>query len=128
MLDTNAVSHLIRGNRKLTARVARTSLTQLAISTVTEGELRFGLALRPESTRLHAVVGEFLRAVQSLPWDSAVALTYGALRAQLQKSGRMLAPLDLLITAHAMTLEATLITNDGAIRQVQGLKSEDWST
>ena len=61
-----------------------------------------------------------------MPWDDAVAQTYGTLRAELQKNGRPLAALDLQIAAHALHLKATLVSNDSAFAQVGGLAVEDW--
>lgn len=73
------------------------------------------------------VVGEFLRRVEVLAWDSAVASTYGPLRAEAQRSGKVLAPLDLLIAAHARSIGAVLVTNDRAFGQLPELVIEDWT-
>jgi tRNA(fMet)-specific endonuclease VapC len=57
--------------------------------------LAFGLAKRPQAMTLREAVNEFLRRVEVMPWDGAVAQTYGTLLAELQKNGRSLAALDL---------------------------------
>ena len=64
MLDTNMVSHLIREKPPVVLRVVGLPMTSLCISTITEGELVFGLAKRPHATRLHRGVLEFLRRVE----------------------------------------------------------------
>ncbi len=61
MLDTNSVSHLIKRQPNLVERVVGAPMTALCISAVTEGEMRFGLARRPEAKALHAAVVELLR-------------------------------------------------------------------
>ncbi len=127
MLDTNMVSHLVKGHSSVTRRVVATPMALLCLSAITQGELLFGLAKRPEARRLHLAVRELLRRVDVLPWDSAAAGRYGTVRAAMARQGKVLAPLDMLIAAHALTAGAVLVTNDGAFGQVKGLPVEDWS-
>jgi tRNA(fMet)-specific endonuclease VapC len=127
MLDTNTISHLVREHRTVAKRVTAVPMASLSISAITEGELLFGLARRPEAKRLHLAVRELLRRVDVLPWDGAIAERYGAVRADLERAGKTLAPLDLLIAAHALGADATLVTNDRAFGQVAGLDVEDWT-
>jgi len=126
MLDTNTVSHLIKAHPAVTRRVLAAPMASLCISAITEGELLFGLAKRPEAKRLHAAVRELLLRLDVLPWNSAEH--YGMARAETEAQGRILAPLDLLIAAHALSVGAVLVTNDRAFRQVGGLQLEDWTT
>jgi tRNA(fMet)-specific endonuclease VapC len=127
MLDTNIVSGLMRGNPEISKRIVAVPMASLCISSITLGELRFGLAKRPKAKRLHAAFDEFLLRVVSLPWDDAVASHYGRLRAELEENGKPLAAIDMLIAAHALEANAILVTNDNAFRQVVGLKTEDWT-
>jgi len=127
LLDTNTVSHLLKKHPAVTRRVVETPITALCISAITQGELQFGLARRPEATALHTAVWEFLRRVDVLPWDTSAAQAYGAARAAAQREGRVLAPLDLLIGAQALSLQAVLVTNDRAFGQLAGLSIEDWT-
>jgi tRNA(fMet)-specific endonuclease VapC len=127
LLDTNMVSQLVRRHPHVVQRVAAVPMSSLCISALTEGELRFGLVRRPEAVNLHRLIGEFLRCVDVLPWDGAVALCYGLLRADLERQGRILGSIDLLIAAHAQTVRAVLVSNDQAFRQVEGLALEDWT-
>jgi tRNA(fMet)-specific endonuclease VapC len=98
----------------------------VCISAITAGELAFGLAKRPEAVALKAAVNEFLRRVEVLPWDAAVAQTYGALRAQMQSKGTPLAALDMQIAAHAVHVNATLVTSDHAFLHIDQLLIENW--
>ncbi|WP_233208420.1 type II toxin-antitoxin system VapC family toxin [Pollutimonas subterranea] len=126
MLDTNMVSHLIKGHEVVAGGVASMPMTSLCISAVTEGELHFGLAKRPEAKRLHRAVNELLKCVDVLPWDSAVAQTYGLVRAGPESRGRPLGSLDMMIAAHAVCTDSILVTNDSAFHQVPRLNVEDW--
>ena len=127
LLDTNTVSHLIRGHPAVVARMVATPMASLCISAVTEGEMLFGLAKRPDAKRLHLAVHEFLLRVDVLPWDSAVAQHYGSVRANMERQGKVLAPLDMMIAAHALSVGATLVSNDRAFGLVTGLGIEDWT-
>lgn len=126
MLDTNTVSHLVKGHPAVTRRLQAVPMASLCISSVTEGEVLFGLARRPEATRLQVAMREFLRRVDVLPWDSAVAEHYGVLRAEMERQGKILSELDLLIAAHALATGAVMVTNDRAFGLVPRLVREDW--
>ena len=128
MLDTNIASYIIKGNRPaVDRRLVKVPMAQLAISTVTEGELRFGAALLPQATRLRSMIdGLFLR-VSILPWDSSATQAYGELRAYLQREGQPMGNLDVMIAAHALALEVILVTNDKAFSRIKRLKVEDWT-
>ncbi len=127
LLDTNTVSQLVRQHPAVARRVVAAPMASLCISAITEGELLYGLARRPDATRLHAVVQQFLLRVDVLPWDRAAARHYGSLRALMESKGQTLAPLDMQIAAHAQSTGAVLVTNDQAFKPVAGLVREDWT-
>ena len=68
-----------------------------------------------------------LAAIDVLPWTSATARRYGTLRADLERQGRPLSALDLMIAAHAAEHDMTLVTHDLAFGAVPGLRIEDWT-
>lgn len=125
MLDTNIVSHLLKGNPVVARHLVSLPMSSVCISAITEGELHFGLAKRPEAKRLHEAVREFLKRAEVLPWDSSVAEQHGSARACLERAGKSLAPLDLLIASHALAASAVLVTNERAFSQVADLKQEN---
>ena len=127
MLDTNTVSHLIRAHPAVAWHIVSVPMASLCISVITEGELLFGLAKRPQAKRLHIAVREFLRRVDVLPWDSVIAERYGIVRAAMEGQGRILAPLDLLIATHALSAGVVLVTSDRAFSHVTDLDLEDWT-
>ena len=127
LLDTNTVSHLLKRHPAVARRVVAVPMAALCLSAITEGELLFGLAKRPDASRVHAAVRELLLRLDVLPWDRAAAARYSPLRATLAGLGKPLAPMDLLIAAHALSADAVVVTNDQAFRQVPGLAMEDWT-
>ena len=127
MLDTNTVSHLVKQHPIVTRHVVDMPMASLCVSAVTASELLYGLAKRPDAVRLHAAVTELIRRVDVLQWDFSAAERYGIVRAALDRTGRPLGSLDLLIAAHALDVGAVLVTNDRAFSQVAQLQIEDWT-
>ena len=127
MLDTNTVSYFLKQHPSVTKRITSLPLDSLCLSVITEGELRYGLARKPEAKNLHKVVQEFLKRVEVLAWNSDAAQHYGNLRAELETKGNSLGVFDMQIAAHAFSIGATLVTNDQAFKRVKKLKVEDWT-
>ena len=127
MLDTNVASALLKGHSRVVVRLKAETPGRICLSVVTEAELLYGVAKRPEARKLHAAVDELLAAIEILAWDSETARRYGAIRAELERRGKPLGALDLLIAAHAVVHDAVLVTNDRAFGAVPGLRLEDWT-
>lgn len=128
LLDTNIASSIIKGNKPAVDRhLAKVEMAELAISAVTEGELRFGAARLPHATRLHALLEDFFLRVIVLPWDSDAAQHYGRLRADLEREGQPMGNLDTMIAAHALALGVILVTSDQAFTRIKKLKPVDWT-
>lgn len=128
LLDTNTVSYAIKGEpRMVRSRLKSIAKSEVALSVFTEAELLYGLASKPYATQLRHDVEGFLRSFQILPWTSAVAASYGELRAAQKRKGRPLSHEDLMIAAHALALGSTLVTRDASFKLVDGLKTEDWT-
>jgi tRNA(fMet)-specific endonuclease VapC len=128
LFDTNTASCIIKGNSPaVDRRLVKVAMAQLAVSAVTEGELRFGAAGLPHAARLHNLIEDFLLRVAVLPWDSDAAQEYGRLRATLEREGQPMGNLDVMIGAHALALDAVLVTNDHAFARIKKLKLVDWT-
>ena len=127
MLDTDAVTHLIKADPVLVKRVTATPMTDLCISAITEDGLLFGLPTRPAARQLRSAVAELLKRVDVLPWNSNAAEHCGKLGALMEAQVDSLAPLDLLIGAHATSIGAVLVTNDRASKQIGDSQVEDWT-
>lgn len=128
LLDTNTASYIIKGKfPAVRRRLLRIPLAQIFVSSVTEGELLYGVARKSGATSLQRIVEEFLLRVTVLPWDSDAARQYGRLRADLESAGRPMGNLDLMIAAHALAAGAVLVTSDQAFIRISKLKIEDWT-
>jgi len=131
MMDTNTVSHIVR-RRSVAARTNLVSLgsSQIAcISSITQGEILYGLAKSPSAHVLRAAIMDFLSRILILPWGSREAESYGTLRAKLEAAGKSLDSLDMLIAAHAIAADATLVTSDKAFRFAQNPRGTiNWAT
>jgi tRNA(fMet)-specific endonuclease VapC len=128
LLDTNMASYVIKGNFPLVReKLVEVAMAEVGISVITEAELRFGVARKPDAARLETAVEEFLLRVEILPWDSAAAKYYAALRSTLERSGEPMGNLDMMIAAHASAISAVLVTHDHVFRRVKQLKVEDWA-
>jgi tRNA(fMet)-specific endonuclease VapC len=127
MLDTNTISYLMREHPAVERHVRGTPIPSLCISVITVGELMYGLVRRPEAVRLRTAITEFFLRVEVLPWTASTAERYGTVRAELEGSGKPLAPLDLLIAAHALDAGAILVTSDKAFAGVPDLVVQDWT-
>uniref|UniRef100_UPI0033427B94 type II toxin-antitoxin system VapC family toxin n=1 Tax=Castellaniella defragrans TaxID=75697 RepID=UPI0033427B94 len=138
LLDTNIVSHIIKGDLpQVRARLEAIPIHSLCISVVTQGELLYGVAKRGHPVGLDNRVREFLTRVDILPWTPDVAEVYGRLRAGCEAGGAPLGALDMMIAAqaHAMHLEAeragnsgVLVTRDKAFARLPPcIPIEDWT-
>jgi tRNA(fMet)-specific endonuclease VapC len=128
LLDTNTASYVIKGNLpRVRERLQQATLSEVAISAITEAELRLGVLRLPEANRLAFVVEEFLRFIDIRPWDSPAAQTSAQLRASIEQQGRPLGNLGLMIAAHSLSLGTTLVSSDRVFRGVKDMKLEDWS-
>ena len=128
LLDTNTASYIIKGSiPSVQRRLVKVQMEQLAISTVSEAELRYGVARRRDATQLATIVKEFLLRLTILPWDSQAAQEYGQFRATLEREGQPMGNLDMMIGAQALALDLVLVTNDQAFRRIKKLRVEDWT-
>ena len=130
MLDTNIVSHIIKGNDPVVLkRVTALSMDEVEVSVITEAELMYGLIKHGSPAGLKLRIAEFLIRVNVIPWDSNAALAYGTLRNGCQKQGVALQDMDMLIAAHALAQRSVLVSRDSAFGQVSpqlGLNVETW--
>jgi tRNA(fMet)-specific endonuclease VapC len=127
MLDTNIVSDLVKNpSGRVASKVREVGDQGLGVSVIVAAELRFGCAKRG-SPALTRQVEAVLSALLVAPFGQPADAEYADIRNQLERSGRMIGPNDLLIAAHARALGVPLVTQNSAeFARVAGLKVENW--
>jgi tRNA(fMet)-specific endonuclease VapC len=131
MLDTNTVSYIVKGmSPHARARLSGLDPGSVAcISSITEGELWYGLDRIGGGSRRRNALNLFLSQMRVLPWGTEQAAEYGKFRAQQEAIGCPLGPLDTQIAAHAISVGAILVSSDLAFRRAGGLPGlENWAT
>jgi tRNA(fMet)-specific endonuclease VapC len=129
MLDTDICIYIIkRKPMRVLERLELIQPGQLSMSAITFAELMNGAkkSQRVEAnvSRLNAL-GEIL---EICAFDQHAAVAYGDVRSSLEKRGEVIGPHDLLIAAHALSLDRTLITNnEREFKRVEGLKVDNWA-
>ncbi len=132
MLDTNVVSHIMQGrDAALLARLSQIPVGQAVISSVTLAELEYGLHRKGQPPRLKNALLQVLLRMDVLPWDEDVARCYGQLCHTLEAQGINLTDLDMMIAAHSVAANTTLVSRDKAFQaaadiQPERMKLEVW--
>ena len=131
VLDTNAVSALMKGNPAVVERLAATIPADVAVPQPVLAEIAFGIERLPRSKRRASLQARFELVSAELPraeWTDAVSQMFGRVKATLERRGTRIEDFDAAIAAHALVLEATLVTADlDHMVRVPGLRVEDWS-
>lgn len=127
-LDTDAVSELLRPRPapSLIDRLHAVPASEQATTAITIGELRYGTEKsgRPE---LFTAIVTRLQRIRVFPFDTAAAIEYGNIRAELERVGTPLADPDLRIAAIAVANDLVVLTgNVRHFRRVPGLAVETW--
>jgi len=128
LLDTNICIYLINARPpEVLARFHRFRLGEIGVSSVVAAELAYGVA-KSGSARNRSALEMFLAPLEILPFDDKAFWTYGDLRADLERQGKSIGAMDTLIAAHALSLDAVLVTNNTReFARVGGLRLENWA-
>ena len=128
MLDTNACIGVINGNPPaLRRRLLLEDPTNIAISQIVRYELEFGICKSTQPEKNRANLLHFLKYVLALDWGEEQATEAALVRCELARNGQPIGPYDILIAAHARSLDAILVThNTREFEKVETLHVEDW--
>lgn len=127
LLDTNICIYIINQRPpRVFEHFAGLHLGDVAISSITGAELDFGVA-KSGSLRNRNALDKFLAPLEIVAFDEPAMREYGPLRARLEGEGTPIGALDLLIAAHALALDCTLVSNNlREFSRVPGLKLANW--
>ena len=130
LLDTNICIYLIKHKPpEVMERFTKIDPGDIAISSITLSELEYGAYKSQQTERNLNALSLFTLSLEILAYDRQAASVYGQLRAQLEKKGMPIGPMDLLIAAHALSVQKTVVTNnEKEFKRVPGLKVENWSS
>jgi len=127
MLDTDIVSYALRGQGRAAGTIAQHPSNELCISAITMAQLCYG-ADRRRSNKVRDAIDEFARKIEIVPFNESCARYYGAISSDLERRGIPIGEFDVLIASHALSIDATLVTNNVKhFSRVHGLRVENWS-
>jgi tRNA(fMet)-specific endonuclease VapC len=129
MLDTNICIFLIKQKpERVLGHFKAHPVGDIGISSITLAELSLGVENSQQIEKNRQALAEFILPLEIEDFDSKAAEAYGRVRALLEKDGRPIGAMDMLIGAHALSLGVILVTNNtGEFRRIKPhLKIEDW--
>jgi tRNA(fMet)-specific endonuclease VapC len=131
VLDTNAVSALMKGDTQAIARLEQAGKKDVGVPQPALAEIAYGIERLPQSRRRDSLQERFDLLRQELlraEWTDEVSECYGTIKAALEKKGRRIEDFDAAIAAHALARGAVLVTaNIDDMVRVPGLVVEDWT-
>lgn len=128
LLDTNICIYIIKKNpQSVFNRLLEIPPDQLSVSAISVAELEYGVRKSSQPEKNQLALKNFLKPLSVLSFDFNATIEYGMIRSNLEKKGIPIGPLDLLIAAHAKSLNYTLVTNnEKEFSRIEGLKIENW--
>jgi len=108
-------------------RFKRLRVGDVAVSAITVCELQFGVSNSSQPEKNQRALTEFLGPLEILDFPATAAVVYGEIRTRLQRAGTPIGNYDLLLAAHALHRDLTLVTNNiREFARVPDLRTENW--
>lgn len=128
MLDTNICIFVIKNKTEsVLQKFMEHNPNDICISSITYAELLHGVEKSMAKEKNRIALTMFLSEIQIVSFDVLAAQSYGIIKANLQKKGQPIGPMDTLIAAHAQSIGLTLVTNNTReFSRVENLVLEDW--
>ena len=129
MLDTNICIYAIKHKpEQVFLKLQEHDPSEVCISSVTYAELVHGVEKSQSTEKNRVALALLLANIDIMDFDSSAAESYGKIRADLEKAGKPIGPLDMMIAGHAKSLGYTVVTNNTKeFMRVNGLKLENWA-
>ena len=128
LIDTNICIYIMNEHPPEVIQSFREiGIGNICISSITVSELQYGVWKSKQIQKNIRRLDEFLSPFEILAYDEKAANYYGRIRSLLEKQGNVIGPLDMLIAAHALSVDLTLITNnEKEFKRVKSLKIKNW--
>lgn len=130
LLDTNICIYVINENPgKVLKKFAQHPVSEFGISSITHAELQYGVEKSKNKNQNQSALDEFLLPLTILPFHGQrLVACYGEIRALLESGGKTIGPLDMLIAAHALALNLTIVSNNiREFSRIPNLKYVNWT-
>lgn len=128
LLDTDTCIYALKQNAAVLQRLLAQRPEDIAVSVITEAELRTGAAKSTSAAKTRRLVESFLRPLTTLEFTSNDAAWYAQVRAKLERAGTPIGPLDTLIAAQAVGRKLILVSNnEREFGRVPGLHVQNWA-
>ena len=128
LLDTDTCIYALKQDPAVLERMLSRSRADVAISVVTEAELRTGAAKSSSPVKTMRLVENFVRPLTIVEFTSSDAVSYANVRAKLERGGTPIGPLDTFIAAQAVGRKLILVSNnEREFGRVSGLRLENWA-
>jgi tRNA(fMet)-specific endonuclease VapC len=128
LLDTDTCIYALKHNAVLLKRLLAHSREEIAVSVITEAELRAGAAKSTSAAKTLRLLENFLRPLTLVDFNSNDAASYAQVRSKLERAGTPIGPLDTLIAAQAVGRKLVLVSNnEREFGRVAGLRVENWA-
>jgi tRNA(fMet)-specific endonuclease VapC len=130
MLDTNICIGIVRKKpARLLGKLVQFVPGDIGVSTITMSELAYGAQKSNQPEKTFAALEQFLLPLEIVEYDQNAASAYGKIRAELERAGQPISAMDMLIGAHALSLNVVLVTNNTReFKRIPNLELEDWLT
>jgi tRNA(fMet)-specific endonuclease VapC len=129
LLDTDICIYLLkRKPPQVISRFRQQAAGSVGVSTVTVAELHYGAVKSQQPERNLQALENFLLPLEICAFDLAASASYGQVRAELERAGNPIGPLDTMIAGHALSLSVILVTNNvSEFQKVAGLQIDNWA-
>lgn len=130
LIDTNICIYIMNQRPpEVIQKFKNIEIGQIGISTITVSELNYGVAKSQYKEQNAKRLEEFLTPFGILPYNEDASSYYGTIRSQLERQGKVIGPLDMLIAAHAISEDLILVTNnEKEFQRIHMLKVENWTS
>lgn len=129
MLDTNICIYIIKEKpEKVINKFHTLDVGDVCISSITLAELEYGVEKSQYTERNRLALAGFLSSIDILPFSDKAASEYGRIRAELERKSNIIGAYDLMIGAHALSENITLVTNNmKEFQKINNLSLENWA-